>query len=236
MKRILVVVLLATVSLCLLASPAVAGKKTDKYRPPEGVPILAVYGDGWWWDYVEATGDPNLDLTWGQAGVMPPTGDDELDGAWRPIPKDTVVDASFGWIGTTYGQTKNVAQALAISVDVTGPGDFSQHFSPAQVRTMWTGAFAFDEWWQAFAGGAPDLFNPKIMAGVYINRPLVPLGPFTTEGWYHFSWNMEQVLPITDHFYWDFDDPPDGIADSPGATHWPPGSNSVFIEFDFYVE
>jgi hypothetical protein len=72
------------------------------------------------------------------------------------------------------------------------------------------------------------------MAGLYINRPMVPLGPFMTEGWYHLSMNVDQVLPIVDHIFWDFDE--DGMPDSPGATVWPVESNSMFIEFDFYVE
>jgi len=99
---------------------------------------------------------------------------------------------------------------------------------------MWTGAYEFDEWWQTFAGGPAVLFNPKIMAGAYINRPMVPLGPFEDSGWYHISISQDQVLPIIDHFFYDFDG--DGMADRRGATRWPVGSNSWVIEFDFYVE
>ena len=234
MKRLVLLALLAALCLGLLATPAFAAKKTDHYRPPEGVPMLAIFGGGWWWDYHEATGDPNLDLAGWQASAMPPTGDADLDGAWKPLPLGSVVYATYGWINTTYGQTNDLPRALAITVDVAGPEGFSQHFSPAEVQTMWTGAYEFDEWWQTFAGGPAVLFNPKIMAGAYINRPMVPLGPFQDSGWYHISISQDQVLPIIDHFFYDFDG--DGMADRRGATRWPVGSNSWVIEFDFYVE
>ena len=235
MKRLLVLTVLAALCLGLLASPAFAAKGTDHYRLPEGVPLLPAFGGGWWSEYEEATGDPNLDLAWWQAVAMPPTGDADMDAAWKPIPKGSTPLATFGWINTSYGQAQNAPHVLDITVDVTGPGDFSQHFSPDEVATMWTGAHVLDEWWQGFAGWDYPLFNPNIMAGTYINRPLIPVGPLTAEGWYHFSINIDQVLPFVDHLFYDYD-PEDGLPDSPGATVWPVGSNSMLIEFDFYVE
>ena len=71
MKRLLVLTVLAALCLGLLASPAFAAKGTDHYRLPEGVPLLPAFGGGWWSEYEEATGDPNLDLAWWQAGAMP---------------------------------------------------------------------------------------------------------------------------------------------------------------------
>lgn len=231
MKKVLLFVLLAGLVLGLLASPAFAAKSTGHYRLPEGVPLLPAYGGGWWFEYNEATGDPNLDLTWWQAAAMPPTGDADMDAAWNPIPKGSTAIATLGWIGTSYGQTQSTPKALDVTIDVSGPAGFSQHVGPDEVATMWTGAYLYDEWWQDF-GGPYALFNPHIANGTYINRPIVPVGPFATEGWYHFSLNIDQVRPFVDHMYWDFDE--DGMADSPGATVWLPGS--MLIEYDFYVE
>jgi hypothetical protein len=233
MKRLLVVVVLATVCFCLLVSPAVAAKKTEPYRPPEDTAMLSIWGFGFGYMYHDM-GDPSLDLAWWQAFAMPPTGDADLDAMWQPVPLDGVC-LTLGWINTTYGQTKKVEEALEITVDVVPVDEavvWSAHVDPDEVE--WTHPFLQDEWWEFFAGGVFPLFNPSIGAGTYQNRPNIPVGPFPEPGWYHLTVLLDQVLPLTDHFFPDFDG--DGLADWPGATTSPKGTFTWLIEFDFYVE
>ena len=219
MKRRYILLVLTILMLALLASPAFAGKNVEQFRPPEDVPTLTL--GGWGFTYHEDTGDPTLDVVWWQAYDA---GDPD---SYLPIPMGVDVLMTFGWEAATYGMAKNVAHQLAITIDVTGPGGYSEHHSPAEVGSCWTGPYQYDDWWTAFLGSGPSpFFNPKIGAGDYLNRPVVPLGPFPTVGLYHFSLSIYQVLPITDLLYW---------GGEPRPSHYPPGDWGTF-GFDFYVE
>jgi hypothetical protein len=192
----------------------------EQFRPPQNTPILFALAPGWWCEYREATGDPNPEVASWQA-INP------VDEFWKPLPLNKAALAGFGWEGTTYGQVQNIAHQLAISVEATGPEGSSLHFSPAEVRRYWTGPHQYDAWWEAWLGAPPTpLFNPNIDAGNYLNRLLLPVGPFPAAGSYHFSFTINQVLPWVDLF--DFG--------AHRATH---NSKGIFVgtwEGDFSVQ
>ena len=184
MKKLLFVCVLAAVVFGLLAAPALAGRKVKTARPPADVPVLfaqlsdEVTGYGLWFVNTGATDNPWNDLTFYVT--------DDLS----PIPANTDVVATTGWLGAIYGQVKNLTKYLHTSVDITGP-DFHRHFTNAQVAPYWTGPHQWDLWWSRFFGdpetgelGTPPLpFNPKIGAGVYLNHLFLPIGPFPNVGW-----------------------------------------------------
>ncbi len=75
-----------------------------------------VTGYGLWFVNTGATDNPWNDLTLYVT--------DDLS----PIPANTDVVATTGWLGAIYGQVKNLTKYLHTSVDITGP-DFHRHFT-----------------------------------------------------------------------------------------------------------
>jgi len=229
MRRLLLLVVCAVVCLGVMATPALGARSVAEYRPPEDIPTLMAMTPGFWWEYHEATGDPNTDLLFWQAYDVPPSDDPEDPGLadiWKPIPVDTPIVTTFGWVATTYGMVRNAPNQIAVTIDVTGPDGYAEHYSSAEVLSCWTGPHAIDEWWTGFMGGEWPLFNPSIRAGVYLNRVLLPLGPFPTEGWYHFSLDSVGLLPAVDLSDWG----------EHKAHQLLPEYNTFTNEFDFYVE
>ena len=126
---------------------------------------------------------------------------------------------------------QKLAKAIAITIDVTGPTGFvPEHFTPAQVAADWTGPVAWDAWWSAALGEPVPAFNPNIQAGDFLNYLLVPIGPFTTSGWYDFHMDMVQTQPISQVINWS------GTITKPW--HEMPGPNSPItgtVDYEFYV-
>lgn len=221
MKRLLIAFLFTVALLGLLAAPAVAGKHVPTVRPPVGVPIIWALDGGWWYEYSGVTGTID-DVIAQQASER--TGRDRR---WFvPVPANTLIRASCGWVGIDYGAVSNCANQIDTTVVITGPGGFSRTFTPEQVKPYWTGPFLYDQYWTDAGGPPPAPFNPAIGAAAYRNELFLPLGSFPTAGWYLFSMTVEQVLPVNDlTAYGEW-----------GPTHFAPGATDFANEFAFYVE
>ena len=221
MKRLLVTFLFTVALLGLLASPSVAGKRVPTVRPPVGVPIIWALSGGWWYEYSGVTGTID-DVVAQQAAEL--TGPDRR---WFvPIPVNTPIFTSYGWVGVDYGAVSNCANQIDTTVVITGPGGFSRTLSPEQVKPFWTGPFLYDQYWTDAGGPPPAPFNPEIGAATYRNELYLPLGSFPTEGWYRFAIVLEQVLPINDlcaYGEW-------------GPTHFAPGEIDFADEFAIFVD
>ena len=99
MKRLGLIVVLAVALVGLLATPAFAGKTVPGSYPPTNIPIIVPqFGPGVW---VYATSLQMSDISIWQASDS--TGD-----FYKPIPKGVDVIGCVGYLGTNYGQVKNV--------------------------------------------------------------------------------------------------------------------------------
>lgn len=86
----------------------------------------------------------------------------------------------------------NVPNSLLVTVDVTGPGGFAQHFGTSEAKAYWSGPYVADQFWAdfwldnyGFTGRNKDLG-----ALLYGQDLMLPIGPFPAEGRYdvHVSW------------------------------------------------
>jgi hypothetical protein len=223
MKRSLFVAVLIAALLGLLATPAYAAKKVQTSYPPTNIPIMVPpFGPGVWGINSGLTGHADQDMSLYQASD--PT---DLSTPYAPIPVNEPVIGCVGWLGSIYGQVKNVPKDIATTFIITGPDGFSQHFGPADTAPYWTGPHQWDQWWTEWLGGPPpELFNPKASAGVYFNHLYLPIGPFPKAGTYHLYFAMVQLKPVIDLIDWN------GTG---RATHYKPPALDWSTDFDFNV-
>ena len=226
MRRFVLLLICATVCMGLLAAPAFAGETAPTMRMPENASVVWDWARGWWSEYSGGpTGTVDDVIFWQASAPKGPR--------FQPVSKDRpVLDFGLFWnIG--YGTVLNAPKLWLATVDVYGPapkdgagyGPCIRHVTPAKAQRLWTGPYAWDEFWMNLDNpGGP--FNPKIAAGTYGNNLYVPLGPFPKTGWYHVDTSWHQARPFTDLSYYAGSVP----------LHHPPGSGDVVNSLDMYVE
>lgn len=259
MKRFLLAFLLAMLLVALITTPAVAAKVVSaEPLPPAGIPILlpAMWPPGMW-GYGEGSGDePGANVLVYEA-LGPDDAWEYVEGSncavpYRAVPADEEVILCIGWIGSSYGQVRNLPQAMDTSfriVSLDNEGRVAENgpswtYTPEQTAPYWTGPTAWDEWWAAwfnYLWASPGLlteenpfvlFNPHTAAGSYWNHLYFPAGPFPA-GHYRLYWSMLQVRTIVDMTtvvpemgYWPF------AVFKP----WDGFMTVVDAEWDFWVE
>lgn len=193
MKKSLLTILLTIALLGLLAAPAAAGPTAQTVYPPLDTPIMVpAFGPGVW---CYGTSLAVSDISIYQAAVR---GRD-----FKPVPVGRDIVTTIGWFGAVYGQVNDLPHQVAVTIDITGPDGFHQHFGPATTEDYWCGAHAWDAWWTEWIGAPPpDCFNPAIQAGIYWNHLWLPIGPFPVAGTYHYAVDMVQLLPSIDLCGW----------------------------------
>jgi hypothetical protein len=208
MKRSVFLLTFAAVFVCLLAVPAAeATSKANRqtYRPPTDASM--VWGQIWF-AYSGESGT-SADVTWYQA-------DDPNDPAYidpyRPVPIENDTYFWSQWEGVNYGFMRNIPNSLLVTVDITGPGGFEQHFIPGGAdvdgdgedevldsRRFWTGPHIFDQFWADFWYGLYGSYlepSKDLGALFYDQNLMLPIGPFPVAGRYdvHVSWVSARPL------------------------------------------
>lgn len=195
MKRFLLLLTVVAVFVCLLAVPAADAKtkaNRQTYRPP--VNASMVWGPLWF----EYSGETRTfaDVTWYQADD--PNNPDYVD-PYRPVPIENDTYFWSQWEGVNYGFMRNIPNSLLVTVDITGPGGFEQHFKPSDAKAHWTGPHIFDRFWADFWYGTYGSYlepSKDLGALFYDQNLMLPIGPFPVEGRYdvHVSWVSARPL------------------------------------------
>jgi hypothetical protein len=249
MKRFVLLLVCAAVLVCLLAAPAADAKRRaanrQTYRPPVDTAVL--FGPGSWFTYSGGASGTTADMIWYQAAD--PEGDD--DPPWQdpyaPIPQHEKVYFTWVWTaGVNYGFMLNTPNRYLFAMDITGPGDFEQHFRPggvdtdvdgdgdvevvidSKVKAYWTGPYLWDEFWAELGGwfGFGTLEPPAIGALLYGQHQMLPIGEFEEAGRYDVHLWMWTERPASE-LLWK---PPHG-----GPLHSPPYPEPAEESFSFYV-
>jgi hypothetical protein len=196
MKRFVLLLMCATVFVCLLAVPAADAKSKanrQTYRPPVGATM--VWGP-WWFEYSGATGT-FADVSWHQADPN----DTEFSTSYQSVPigKDTYFWSQ--WAGVNYGFMRNVPNSLLCTVDITSPGGFEQHFKPGDAKAHWTGPHIWDQFWADFwydSNGFNLEPNKDLGALFYDQNLMLPIGPFPVEGLYEVHASFVTGRPLNE--------------------------------------
>jgi len=211
MARIVLLLTFAAVFACLLAVPA-ADAKSGANRQTYGPPVNAsmVWGP-MWFEYSGATGT-FADVTWHQASDPVYPEDPGWADLYEPVPIAKKTYFWSQWEGVNYGFMRNIPNSLLVTVDITGPGGFGQHFIPGgddtdgdgedevlDSKRFWTGPHIFDQFWADFFYGLWDeILEPSKDLGAlfYDQNLMLPIGPFPQAGRYdvHVSWVSARPL------------------------------------------
>jgi hypothetical protein len=211
MKRFVLLLICATVFVCLLAVPAADAKgqaNRQTYRPP--VDATMVWGP-MWFEYSGRT-RTFADVSWHQASDPVYPANLEWQGLYESVPIEKVTYFWSQWEGVNYGFMRNVPNSLLVTVDIAGPGDFEQHFVPGgddtngdgedevlDSKRFWTGPHIFDQFWADFwyDSNGFNLEPSKDLGALFYDQNLMlPIGPFPEEGRYdvHVSWVSARPL------------------------------------------
>ena len=192
MKRFVLLLVCTAVFVCLLAAPVADAKKKanrQTYRPP--VNASMVWGP-MWFEYSGAT-RTFADVTWYQASDPVDPEYPDWAAIYEPVPIENDTYFWSQWAGVNYGFMRNVPNSLSVTVDITGPEGFEQHFSPDEAKAYWSGPHLWDQFWADFfydSWGEVVEPNKDLGALLYDQNLMLPIGPFPVAGRYdvHVSW------------------------------------------------
>ena len=160
MKRLLLVIIFATVLVGLLAIPAAAEAPwASTFRLTPKTAYIFAYWDGSWFEVV-GEGDAAVpDIHWAT--------DDEGNfvGA-PPIPGDYDIVMQLSWKDINYGLVRTLPLTFQPKLSIPEAGVDMTYES---AKAYWIGVSLWDEWWVTHNMEIPA-FNPHIGAKVYANR------------------------------------------------------------------